>query len=385
MSGIKVAVDALRVRSGGGVAHLIGILDIDNIAVYGISEIHLWSYQGLLDKVPNRPWLIKHQPAEADGSLIKQIIWQATQLAKEIAETGCQILFSADATTFCRFSPMVVLSQNMLPYEEGVMSLYGFSKDRLRQRFVYEVQKRAFRRAQASIFLTRHAATQIQKYIGKLTDVTCIAHGVSEIFKQTNPVSAWPYHNERPIHCLYVSPVLEYKFQWTVVKAIKQLRDEGVNIGVTFAGGGGTRAMTILAEQIRVSDPTGEFVEILEFLAHDQIPKLISESDLFIFASGCETFGISLLEAMAVGIPIACSNKSSLPETLRDAGEYFDPADPAAIADAVKNLIDNPRRRDQLANAAKALAQTYSWQRCANETWAYVVETYRRISTEKQI
>ena len=385
MSGIRVAVDALRVRSGGGVAHLVGILDIDDITVHGISEIHLWSYQGLLDKVPNRPWLIKHRPAEADASLLNQIVWQATMLAKEIVDADCQILFSADATTFCRFSPAVVLSQNMLPYEEGVMSLYGLSKGRLRQRLVYEVQKRAFRRAKASIFLTQHAATRIQKYVGKLTDVTCIAHGVGDVFKQTNQVAVWPIHNERPIHCLYVSPVLEYKFQWTVVKAIKQLRDEGINIQITFAGGGGSRAMAMLRDQIRLSDPDREFVEILEFLAHDQIPKLISEADLFIFASGCETFGISLLEAMAVGVPIACSNKSSLPETLRDAGEYFDPADPDTIAAALRNLIADQKKREELAHRSKTLAKAYSWHRCATETWTYVVDTYRRLSPEQQI
>ena len=45
---------------------------------------------------------------------------------------------------------------------------------------------------------------------------------------------------------------------------------------------------------------------------------------IFVFASSTETFGISLLEAMAVGMPIVCSDKSSLPEVLQNGGLYFD-------------------------------------------------------------
>ena len=375
---LKVAVDASRVRSGGGVAHLIGILDLDTIEAYGIDEIHLWSYQKLLDAVPDKPWLVKHHPPETEQSLPVQLYWQATQLEKEIRATGCQILFSADASTVCRFSPMVALSQNMLPYEEGIMPLYGFSKDRLRQAFILEVQKRAFRFADATIFLTQHAATRIQKYCGAIADFTVIPHGVGEVFKQTTATSVWPERKDRPIRCLYVSPVLEYKHQWVVVKAIKRLRDEGHNITLTLLGGGGKRAKQKLFRQIALSDPAHEFVEVLEFLPHEEIPGRIADADIFVFASGCETFGISLLEAMAVGVPIACSNQSSLPETLQDGGEYFTPTDEVSIANALKTLISDPAKRQHVAARARMLSESYSWSRCASQTWRFIVQTYQR-------
>ncbi len=381
---LKVAVDASRVRSGGGVAHLIGILDLERIDLFGIAEIHLWSYQKLLDAVSDKPWLIKHHPPETEASLPRQLLWQATQLEKEIKQAGCQILFSADASTVCRFSPMVALSQNMLPYEEGIMPLYGYSKDRLRQAFILEVQKRAFKFADASIFLTQHAATRIQLYSGKLPAYTVIPHGVGEVFKQTPVTSTWPEQNQRPIHCLYVSPILEYKHQWVVVQAIKRLRDQGLDVTLTLLGGGGLRARQRLARQIEISDPDHQFVEVLEFLPHEEIPRRIAEADIFIFASGCETFGISLLEAMAVGVPIACSNQSSLPETLQDGGEYFNPRDDASIAQALKTLIEDPAKRAHLAARARKLSESYSWSRCASETWSYIVQTYQRVSRVNQ-
>ena len=69
------------------------------------------------------------------------------------------------------------------------------------------------------------------------------------------------------------------------------------------------------------------------------------ESDIFIFASSSETFGISLLEAMALGLPIVCSNKSSLPEILDDGGLYFDPNNHIELYNQINKLIKNKKLR----------------------------------------
>ena len=379
MSKIKVAVDASRVRSGGGIAHLIGILNIDRIDIFNIQEVHLWSYKELLDRIPDKPWLIKHCPMVTEQTIFKQLYWQATKLADEIEQTGCKILFSADATTLCRFKPMVVLSQNMLPYETAGLAMFGFSVERLRQHILMEIQKRAFRFADATIFLTQYAAQRIQLYTGPLKQFTCIAHGVGKEFKRASARSNWPDGNDRSIVCLYVSPVLEYKHQWVVVRAIEKLRKQGINISLTLVGGGGQRAKKMLAEQLAISDPDKKFVTVMEFLPHDEIVEILKQADIFIFASSCETFGISLLEAMAVGLPIACSNKSSLPETLRDGGDYFDPEDENSIAAAVERLIRDPVGRIKFAERGRELSQEYSWERCADETWAYIAHTSQRL------
>jgi glycosyltransferase involved in cell wall biosynthesis len=80
---------------------------------------------------------------------------------------------------------------------------------------------------------------------------------------------------------------------------------------------------------------------------------------------------------MTIGVPIACSNRSSLPETLQDGGEYFNPQDPTTIAEALNRLIQDPEKRARVAARAKELAAQYSWARCAQETWQFIVQTYR--------
>jgi glycosyltransferase involved in cell wall biosynthesis len=329
--------------------------------------------------------LVKHCPKVTEQSLVKQIYWQAFKLADEIKRTGCQILFAVDASTFSRFKPMVVLSQNMIPFEVGFETIYGFDKSGIHQRLILQVQKRAFQFADAVIFLTNYAAKRIQLHTGPLKNYQCIAHGVDAAFKQISPQAAWPEKGERPIQCLYVSPIWEYKHQAELVRAIKVLRARGHNVTLTLTGGGNREGQALLEEEMQQTDPGRSFVQILDFVPHADIPKLIASADLFVFASSVETFGITLLEAMTIGMPIACSNRSSLPETLQDGGVYFDPQNDLSIAEAIEVLIKDAHLRQRLAARAKQLAEPYSWQKCAAQTWGYIAQIYQNRSKRAEV
>ena len=79
-----------------------------------------------------------------------------------------------------------------------------------------------------------------------------------------------------------------------------------------------------------------------------------------------------LLEGMASGLPMACSHRGPMPEMLGEAGVYFDPESPDEIAAALRPLIADPDLRTRCAEGAYAKAQTYSWERCAQETFAFL-------------
>ena len=377
--GYHVGIDASRNRSGGARAHITGILTEGNPIKYGIREVHVWAYRSLLDSIPDRPWLIKHSPKELEQKLGKQLLWQATKLSKEVVAAGCNILFTTDASTLCRFRPMVVMNQDMLSYEPGVMRNYRFTRARLRLLTILIVQNQAMRFADGVIFLTRYAAQVIQHKTGKLNRIAIIPHGVDLAFKRNPLVRPWPREKGPPIYCLYVSNIDMYKHQWEVVQAITKLRNRGHDINLVLAGGGSGRAQQILDDEISVSDPQRLFVEDRGFVKHDELPSLLSNANLFVFASSCENFPVTLLEAMTTGLPIACSNRGPMPEVLADGGVYFDPENSDSIADAVEQLITNASLREKVARRAKTLSEQYSWSRCANETWAFIVDTYRSI------
>ncbi|HET8952490.1 MAG TPA: FkbM family methyltransferase [Solirubrobacteraceae bacterium] len=91
---------------------------------------------------------------------------------------------------------------------------------------------------------------------------------------------------------------------------------------------------------------------------------------LLAFPSLAEGFGLPVLEAMRRGLPVACSNTTSLPEVAGDAALTFDPLDEAAIRDAVSRLLGDAELRQELAARGREQAARFSWEAAAEGTWA---------------
>jgi glycosyltransferase involved in cell wall biosynthesis len=375
---LTIGIDASRNRSGGAVAHLVGILSEGDPLSFGINEVHIWSYQSLLNIIPDRPWLIKHNPPALEKSILRQLWWQRFSFPIEVELTGCKIVLNTDAGTISPVRPAVTMSRDMLSYEPGAIELYGFSKARLRLILLRYMQNRSLRAADGVIFLTRYAAKIIQQSCGCLRSIAYIPHGVGSAFNRSQQVNVWPESGVRPIRCIYISNAELYKHQWVVVQAISLLRKRGNNLKLSLVGGGKGPAQQLLQDAIAVLDPCGEFVEQLAFLPQQELPTHLAHADLFVFASSCENMPNTLVEAMAVGLPIACSNRGPMPEVLADGGVYFDPKDADSIADAIEQIIQSPALRLAISQRAKVLSQQYNWKRCADETWAFVAETYLR-------
>lgn len=378
--GLVIGLDASRNRSGGAKAHLIGVLTESDPLKYGIKEVHVWAYKSLLEMLPARSWLIKHCPPELEQSIFRQVWWQRYRFPGELHEAGCSLVLNTDAGTVSNFRPSVTMSRDMLSYEPGEIERYGFSKARLRLILLRFMQNRSLRGCDGAIFLTEYAAGVIQQSCGKLPYVECIPHGVGGNFKDISVRRSWPQTGERPIRCLYISNAAIYKHQWVVVRAVESLRKRGHEITLTLVGGGAGKAQQMLDDQLDASDPKRHFVKQLDFLPQSELPEQLASADLFIFASSCENMPNTLVEAMAVGLPIACSDRGPMPEVLADGGAFFDPENADSISAALEQIITDNLFRETITSRAKALSEQYSWLRCGSETWSFVFDTYKRIA-----
>ncbi|MEY3122741.1 MAG: hypothetical protein RI993_1566 [Pseudomonadota bacterium] len=371
---ISLAIDASRNRSGGAIAHMIGLIGAAEPEQYGFSQVHVWSYDTLLDALPDRPWLVRHSPSVLERSILAQLWWQRYRLPEEITQAGCSIVFNTDAGTVSSFSPAVTISRNMLPFEPGEINRYSWSRAGLRLFLLRHIHGRSLRRAQGAAFLTRHAAEVIMQHIGQLPHVAIIPHGVGEEFRNV----AQPTLQREAVRCLYVSNAAPYKHQWQVVHAIELLRSEGLEVTLELVGGGNGPAQARLQAQMQQSDPDGSFVTQTNFIPQSELPEKIHKADIFVFASSCENMPNTLVEGMASGLPIACSDRGPMPEILRDGGLYFDPEDSVSIAAAIRRLILNPDLALELAARSTSYAEAFSWKRCANETFSFIADTYRK-------
>jgi glycosyltransferase involved in cell wall biosynthesis len=373
-----LGIDASRNRSGGARVHLLGILRDSDPTAAGISAVHVWSYPELLEALPAREWLHKHSPPELVGSLARQIWWQRRCLPVEAAEAGCDILLNTDAGTVCRFQPSVTMSRDMLSYELRELRRYGWSRITLRLLALRYIQSESLRRAVGAIFLTAYAARVIRTQVRLATPHRIIPHGISDVFRISPDPDRWPEDPGCVIRCVYVSNAEPYKHQWVVVEAIAELVRQGFRLKLTLAGALSGFARRRVEEAAAKADSEGSFLHCLPAVPHAEIREFLRRTDIFIFASSCENMPNTLVEAMAAGLPIACSDRGPMPEVLRDAGVYFDPEDSHSIVEAVKTLLLDRELRLRLARKAAALAETYSWGKCGRETWQFARESLAR-------
>jgi glycosyltransferase involved in cell wall biosynthesis len=111
-------------------------------------------------------------------------------------------------------------------------------------------------------------------------------------------------------------------------------------------------------------------VRFLGWVADAELEGLYALAAAFVFPSLHEGFGLPVLEAMLRGVPVACSNTSSLPEVAGDAALLFPPEDPAAIAAAMERLLTDAALADRLRAAGRERAARFSWAATARGTAA---------------
>jgi len=103
------------------------------------------------------------------------------------------------------------------------------------------------------------------------------------------------------------------------------------------------------------------------YVEEADLPAFYQLAEVFVFPSLYEGFGLGPLEAMACGTPVVCSNNSSLPEVVGQAGLLFDPTDTAALTAALRRVLSDGDVRDELKRRSLARAQKFSWGKAVSE------------------
>lgn len=146
----------------------------------------------------------------------------------------------------------------------------------------------------------------------------------------------------------------------TAIRAFAIVRAKRPDARMTIAGGGSERDMLLrLARELGVAG----HVEFPGRLDNDQIAGLYRDADVFMNSSLHDNMPISFLEALACGVPIVSTDVCGIPFLVehQKTALLVPPRDPAAMADAVLHLLDNPGAAERMVREGYELAQRYTW------------------------
>lgn len=173
-----------------------------------------------------------------------------------------------------------------------------------------------------------------------------------------------------PHFIFYPAQTWPHKNHVRLIEAIALIRDRhGVDIDLVCSG----RQNAHFAEIRRTVRRLGlrERIMFLGFVEPTRIQSLYRLARCMVFPSLFEGWGLPVVEAFSVGLPVACSNVTSLPALVGDAALLFDPRDVEAIAEAVLTLWQDGELRETLANRAHHVVRRFDWGQTARTLRAH--------------
>lgn len=120
-------------------------------------------------------------------------------------------------------------------------------------------------------------------------------------------------------------------------------------------------------------------LRLLGYVRDEALPAVYAGAAAFCYPSRYEGFGLPALEAMASGVPVITSNRTSLPEVVGDAGLLLDPDDVDGIRESLRQLLEDRSFADSMGQRGLNRSRLFSWERCARETFA----VYEQVMAER--
>jgi glycosyltransferase involved in cell wall biosynthesis len=233
------------------------------------------------------------------------------------------------------------------------------------------------RRARRVIAVSHSTKRDLVQHYRLLPDKVDVIHnGVDASFRPlpADQVAAFRTRAGLPDRfVLFVGTLEPRKNVARLIEAYAQLPKERPPL--MLVGGRGWLYDDIFA-RVEALDLSDE-VRFVGYVPAEDLPCWYNAAELFVYPSLYEGFGLPPLEAMACGTAVITSTASSLPEVVGEAGLLVDPAEPAALAMAMEQILSDRELRETVRAAGRVRAQGFSWK----ETARCTVDSYQRAWT----
>ena len=174
------------------------------------------------------------------------------------------------------------------------------------------------------------------------------------------------------LRLLFAGRLVDLKGAHTAVAAMKLLDPAALGVSrVLLTVLGDTQDATYMTQLHQAIDASGQadHIALEPSVPEDQLPVLFNAHDIYLFPSLYEPFSLTLIHALALGIPTIASNTGGNPEIIRDgeSGLLFGKGDPADLAAAVRRLALDGALRARVAAGGRQSAQHFTFERMVGE------------------
>ena len=375
---IRICIDASNILGGGGVTHLVSILNNHKNKDDFNLKVFVFGRANVLEKIDTEPWLVKKTNRFINGNALLRFYWQKFRLKSEAERLNCDLLFSPGGRNNSKFRPFVTMSRNLLPFEAKEIHRYRSPIFIAKMHILRFMQIDSMKKAAAVIFLNQSAKIHINQFI-KIDDnrQKIIPHGVNNIFRHSPRVQLQMKQakGERNFKLIYVSDVAPYKNHEALIEGLQLLRKQFTNFELILIGNGTLTEV----DRFRKSKKNAEhdhlnWITVMPNLNQAEISSILKEADVGVFASSCENMPNILLEKMAAGLPIVSADYPAMRELLGDTGTFFDHRYPVTISTQIMRFLQDEEVREKSALENHSIASRYTWERCANDTFDFLLQ-----------
>ncbi|MBV9546770.1 MAG: glycosyltransferase family 4 protein [Chloroflexi bacterium] len=365
LTGVRVLISAAAARMGGARAHLLGLVP-EFAALAPEDHVLLIAQPDLIAELPALPstWTVRADRSQERGPF-KQLIWEQRMLPRVATRWRADVLLS-----FGSFLPLgascstVLEAGNALPFTRAYWQLIEKSPVRVQvQEGLRWLLLRASLRAATRILVPTRAMRQ--DVVARLPEVgnriDVALWGVASFFHHLR----WSEPGSTDSVVFGVSKHGINKEFDVLVRAVARLDARLVMTG-TPEESRWSRESAALAERLGV----GDRVCFAGDLPNRSVADLIQQSRLLVFPTWCESFGLPLAEALAMGAPAVAGNIPACREVGGDAARYYTPGDPTSLCDAISELLADRMAASDLAQAARERGAHFQWRRNAEEVYA---------------
>jgi glycosyltransferase involved in cell wall biosynthesis len=366
---MRIAIKAVQIAEGGGLTHLNKMIEWFGRIAPEI-EFLLLCKPGQENLFVPMPSNFRYLEYRIPGiNLPAQIWWERNILPDLLSEMKCDLLFEpGNRGTLSSPCPKVSLIHNLAPFvDEYLENETAYQK--LRQSFLRRATIQSMQKSNGIIFLSKYC----QDFFGNYVDLSkvksrIIYHGKSDYNHKQDDTFIKKYNIEKE-YILCVSHIWRYKKIKEMVLSYHQALRRLPTLPPLLIAGANYSSDYMKEIEILINASGYENKIIFTgSVGQAELAGLYSNCRAFLFPSVIETCSIILIEAMAAGCAIICSNKCVMPEVTGGAALYLNPDNINDFASKIISVVTDNGLNSFLKVRSREQAQNYSWEKCATET-----------------